>query len=53
MMPSPFVVSIAIAAFLIAGLVKGVIGKRSKCQPMRLPTVGIAMGGEDASHAPA
>jgi uncharacterized membrane protein YfcA len=36
MMPSPFVVSIAIAAFLISGLVKGVIG-------MGLPTVGIGL----------
>jgi uncharacterized protein len=36
MMPRPFVVSIAMAAFLISGLVKGVIG-------MGLPTVGIGL----------
>ena len=35
-MPGPFVVSIAIAAFLISGLVKGVIG-------MGLPTVSIGL----------
>ncbi len=36
MMPGPFVVSIAITAFLISGLVKGVLG-------MGLPTVGIGL----------
>lgn len=35
-MPSPFIVSVVIAAFLISGLVKGVIG-------MGLPTVGIGL----------
>jgi hypothetical protein len=35
-MPSPYVISITIAGFLIAGIVKGVIG-------MGLPTVGIGL----------